>query len=274
MTPPRKFAAKGFVTLLLLAAGCASTIEPTPSPAPPTQQILTTRLMAELTGQLVMVGNCLRVHGAPGQAGDYLLIWPPDIVASVDGDTVQVTDLSLKGQIIWRLGDMVQLGGAGFKSQNDPAQPLPPDCPGPYWLVGGWLDPAATPRPPAAETPALLLVNYSSAPGRFIVQMPTSQALLEMTSTQTIANQLVTCTTVWSQDNNASGQSSTAIFRLKSSAKPPAPRCWTASRTRPSAVAPTSSSTSATSRSMVSIPVVRSSPISTCAMTTGRSMAS
>ncbi len=137
--------------LIALATACTSTPGPTPSTQP---YPVATRLTADLTGQLVVADNCLRVNAAPG-AVSHLLVWPPEYTGQVrvENDTVQVID---RGQtVVWRIGDIVHLGGHAVSSAEDLdeqlRQALPASCPGPYWVVGdvaGLV--GATQEPPAS----------------------------------------------------------------------------------------------------------------------------
>ena len=140
------------LSLLVTACGALTpppTLTPTPSTTP---QVFATRLTDQLTGQLVLVGDCLRVlnRGVPGES--LLLVFPPGLTASVSRATVLVSDFQDNKEFTWRLGDIVQLAG-GNVPVLDPMlqQLLPKDCPGPYWLVGG-ISASATPTPTVAPT--------------------------------------------------------------------------------------------------------------------------
>jgi hypothetical protein len=104
---------------------------------------MTTRLTALAIGELTTVDNCLRVE-------DYLLVWPPEFVVNVEGDTVQIEDKLLGEKTVWRLGEVVQVGGGEVSFlglTEDVRARIPAGCKGPYWLVGGWLTPTATVQP-------------------------------------------------------------------------------------------------------------------------------
>ena len=123
---------------------------PTPSPAP---RVVSTRLLALLTGQLVMVNQCLRVESSYGPES-LLLVWPVDITATVSGATVQVTDLLEKKQATWHLGEVVVVGGGNIPNVGEGLRRIgPADCPGPYYVVSG-VYPSATPTPGTAPTSA------------------------------------------------------------------------------------------------------------------------
>jgi uncharacterized protein YgiM (DUF1202 family) len=145
------------LTLALLAAACGVTVTPTPIPATPTPspvpQVVSTRLMALLVGQVELVDQCLRVRSRDGSVS-LLLVWPADITATVSGETVLVTDLLLKTQATWYLGDIVTMAGGNLPTLDKSVQPIgPANCPGPYWVVGS-VDPSATPTAAPSSTPA------------------------------------------------------------------------------------------------------------------------
>jgi hypothetical protein len=139
--------------LSLFVAACGAiaspaTLTPTASTTP---QVVATRLTDQLTGRLVLVGDCLRVQNssAPGQS--LLLVFPPGFTASVSRATVLVSDFQDKKEFTWRVGDIVTLAG-GNVPHLDPTLLLllPADCPGPYWVVGG-IAPSSTPTPTVAS---------------------------------------------------------------------------------------------------------------------------
>jgi len=148
---------RGLVCVLsLFVAACGAiappaTLTPTASNTP---QVVATRLTAQLTGRLLLVGNCLRVEesSVPGQS--LLLVFPPGFTASVGRATVLVSDFQDNKEFTWRLGDIVHLAG-GNVPVLDPVlqQLLPAGCSGPYWVVGG-ISASATPTPTVAPSGA------------------------------------------------------------------------------------------------------------------------
>ena len=89
---------------------------------------------AELIGELAVSEGCLRMGSADG----YLLVWPPGFRLSTENDQIQV--LNGAGQVVARVGEEVYMGGGEkrYLEQLDEyvRRQLPPDCPGPYWIVG------------------------------------------------------------------------------------------------------------------------------------------
>jgi hypothetical protein len=99
-------------------------------------QIVATRLTAEVYGKLVVVDDCLRVNTDYGTS--YLLVWPPGFVVSMNGDTIEVADTITGEEAVWRVGDMVWLGGGEVSNLDEQThQSVPKQCPGPHWVAGG-----------------------------------------------------------------------------------------------------------------------------------------
>lgn len=90
---------------------------------------------AYVDGTLALVNGCLRVDISDGTS--YLLIWHPGFANRINNGIVQIIDG--KEQVVASVGDYVRIsGGGGDISPSNLAllEPLPSDCPGPYWLVG------------------------------------------------------------------------------------------------------------------------------------------
>jgi len=83
--------------------------------------------------------GCLRVKYFDD---NYLLIWPHGFSMRIKGEEIQVIDDS--GQVVACVGDKINVGGGEFPGEKAREyieesiveQPLPDDCPGPYWIVG------------------------------------------------------------------------------------------------------------------------------------------
>ena len=92
---------------------------------------------AALKGELVLENGCLRVKSVNG-AG-YLLIWPKRHKLTVDGQDIRIIADS---GISLSVGEEIRIGGGTLSLAHVPTlveQPLPSDCPGPYWVVGDVL---------------------------------------------------------------------------------------------------------------------------------------
>ena len=89
---------------------------------------------ADLKGELALENGCLRVRNA---GINYLLIWPRRLTLTVDGQDIRVIGESGDSGVSLSVGDEIRIGGgavslAGFQTE----QPIPNECPGPYWVVG------------------------------------------------------------------------------------------------------------------------------------------
>lgn len=93
-------------------------------------------MMAMLSGELIMVGDCLRVNDMNSNAS-YLLVWPPDFTADSADGAVQI--YNGKGQTLVQVGDKILVDGGEVNKDmvtDYLEQPLPDKCSGPYWIVG------------------------------------------------------------------------------------------------------------------------------------------
>ncbi|MHB0877897.1 MAG: hypothetical protein ACYC5O_17810 [Anaerolineae bacterium] len=131
--------------LMLGLASC--TMLPTPTPV----KVPGTRLTALLIGKAVLVDGCFRVVMPSPPYESLLLVWPPEYEVTVEGGSVRIVDYL--GQVsVLRAGQTLRLGGGmtGESNMRRQLRPgMPPDCPGPYWVVG---DIGATAVPAATIT--------------------------------------------------------------------------------------------------------------------------
>lgn len=94
-------------------------------------------LGAEAVGELISDNGCLRLRDVDG-GDNYLLIWPHTAEMTPDGQGVRVRDNS-GVSLSFSVGDEIWMGGGETTFshvQRRVKQPIPSDCPGPYWLVG------------------------------------------------------------------------------------------------------------------------------------------
>jgi hypothetical protein len=113
----------------------------------PTPQVVSTRLTALAIGVLTLQDGCLRLDPVDDATDSYLLVWPPDITPTIQGDTVKVIDSLLHLTYTWRIGDQLQLGGGELSSIPESLRSVQPKiCQGPYWIVGGVLSPTPPPE--------------------------------------------------------------------------------------------------------------------------------
>jgi hypothetical protein len=133
-------------TLLLTAcANAAGGGPPTPTPHPDVSQIFFPQqklaegsrdvMDAMLVGRLVLVNACLRLNASENTS--YLLVWPQGLALTSDGSSIQVVDAA--GQLVAQVGNTLTVSGGEVPAEaiaNHVRQPLPAECPGPYWIIG------------------------------------------------------------------------------------------------------------------------------------------
>jgi hypothetical protein len=107
-----------------------------------------------MIGKLVLVAGCLRVEASPGSSS-LLVIWPPDVTLHTNVDPIEIRNPD--GRVVARVGEPVELGGAesegGFLSQDILREPIPANCPGPYWLTNPFENASAAPPTPFPTQP-------------------------------------------------------------------------------------------------------------------------
>lgn len=93
----------------------------------------------EIHGTLVLVGNCIRVDSQEADV-NYLLIWPYDFDLTFKNGTLDI--LNENSGVIAHIGDNVHIGGGEIHllSMLDKSiqEQIPPQCVGPYWIIGDW----------------------------------------------------------------------------------------------------------------------------------------
>jgi hypothetical protein len=96
-------------------------------------------LTAEAHGKLIQSGGCLYLHNADFNV-NFALVWPPDFATTVEGQSVKVISgmvTGLRKEVVLQIGENLEMGGGSFDALTGENQKLiPPDCPGPYWVVG------------------------------------------------------------------------------------------------------------------------------------------
>ena len=97
---------------------------------------------ALIIGELVVVDRCVRViteYSKPDNS--FLAIWPPNFTVNTAVEPAQIIDES--GEVVARIGDVVQMGGGEVKGYSDPevTGSLPPECLGGIsWIVGEGIE--------------------------------------------------------------------------------------------------------------------------------------
>ncbi len=127
------------IALLMTITACSDNSVTTPSPAaffPQQRDAKPDSMDALLVGELVLADGCLRVNDSDGNS--LLLIWPRDFSLRTDNDVIQIVDGS--GQLVAQVGDRLQVAGGEVPRLTEAkVQPLPDNCPGPYWIVGNQI---------------------------------------------------------------------------------------------------------------------------------------
>jgi hypothetical protein len=137
------------IIIILLITACANQVtsaDSSSSTSPPShgssfpQQINTpvAYMDALLTGELVVINGCLWVKDNYGN-NPILLIWPPGFSAQAEQGIIQVLDST--GKRVASVGDWIEVGGGQVPTPTylGLIDPLPENCPGPYWLVGEYI---------------------------------------------------------------------------------------------------------------------------------------
>lgn len=124
------------VMLVAYAFLLQACVQPTPTPTP-----VWVYKDALIVGRLVLEDGCLRLQTG---TKSWQLVWPETYTVTVHGQTVFI-DGPL-GSLTATLGQEVAMGGGSLSSytaiQLRRAEgAIPPQCEGPYWEVGLWVNP-------------------------------------------------------------------------------------------------------------------------------------
>ena len=131
------------VLLLVALAGCQTDSAPTDEAAvalPRLSPRVVDTMDALVDGTLALDGRCLHLNadvpeGAPAER--YLVVWPHHVALDTTGGVVRVVDRETGASAT--LGDRLSLGGGEIQGSapDGLASPVPPECPGPYWVASG-----------------------------------------------------------------------------------------------------------------------------------------
>ncbi len=143
------------LTLVFLAVACNIPVtrsQITATPQSTVVPVIVTRLAALIEGRLSFENGCLRVGANGDQA--FLIVWPVEYAAAIEGDMVKVTTGQLGGEqqvIKLMIGSHVRLGGGTVsvgQLEPDLRMQLPPQCDDKLvWVVGTIYETATTPPP-------------------------------------------------------------------------------------------------------------------------------
>ena len=128
-----------FSLLIFLAACREKPPEVTITPTTPTPEVIITAWTAEVIGELINIDGCIRIRDRESDV-NYAIVWPPDVSATIEGDEVRIITGIIRGntsELVLRFGDIVRVsGGETMQPDEQLLQNLPPNCQGPYWVVG------------------------------------------------------------------------------------------------------------------------------------------
>ena len=126
----------GLLLLLLTACGEKAPEKTTPVPSP---EVIITAYASAVIGEILNVDGCIRIRSKDSNTS-YALIWPPDVSATIEGDSVRIiTGIVRKkpAEVVLHFGDMAFVGGGETAYPDEQLlKELPPNCQGPYWVVG------------------------------------------------------------------------------------------------------------------------------------------
>jgi hypothetical protein len=147
ITPKKVYYAVHLVFLFVLFALVGCRDQPSNSLYFPKYDLVNgewVRMLAEIEGELVKTGDCLRLIASPSNTS-YLVVWPPGYELDEEGSNILIRDNS--GQVVARVGEEVYMGGGGGDretfdgvpgvSKQLAAEIKNSGCPGPYWFSGG-----------------------------------------------------------------------------------------------------------------------------------------
>jgi hypothetical protein len=125
------------ISLLLSLVACGE--EKPDFPDKPSPEVIITAWTAEVTGELLNIDGCARILDRESNV-DYAIVWTPDVSATIEGDEVRIISGIVRGntsEIVLRFGDIIRVsGGETTHPDQQLLQTLPPNCQGPYWVVG------------------------------------------------------------------------------------------------------------------------------------------
>jgi hypothetical protein len=118
----------------------------TPSPA-----VIMTAYASYKIGEIINVDGCIRIRDQHTNKSA-AIVWTPDVSATIDGDQVRIITGIIRKEtreFVFHFGDIVKIdGGESAFPDEELLQKLPPDCEGPYWIIGFSITPFQTTEEP------------------------------------------------------------------------------------------------------------------------------
>ena len=122
--------------VLLTGCGGQSLPKNTITPLP---ELIYTAYPSYVIGEIINIDGCIRIRSLDNDKSS-AIVWTPDTLASIDGDQVKIiTGIVRKdiSEVGFHFGDIVKLGGGELAFPDEELlKRLPPNCYGPYWIIG------------------------------------------------------------------------------------------------------------------------------------------
>ena len=123
-------------TILLTSCGGQSFQKNTITPVP---EAIYTAYPSYVIGEIMNVDGCIRIRSLDNNKSS-AIIWTPDTLATIDGNQVRIiTGIVRKNisEVVFHFGDIVKIGGGELAfPDKELLKQLPPNCDGPYWIIG------------------------------------------------------------------------------------------------------------------------------------------
>ena len=110
----------------------------------PKPEVIMTAYASYMIGEIINVDGCIRIQDEYSDKSS-AIVWTPDTSASIDGEQVRIVtgivseDLS---EVVFHFGDIVKIdGGESAFPDEELLKKLPPNCDGPYWIIGYSITP-------------------------------------------------------------------------------------------------------------------------------------
>lgn len=110
----------------------------------PGPQVIYTAYPSYAIGEIINIDGCIRIRSLDNNESA-AIVWTPDTSASIDGDQVSVIMGIIRNDIseaTFHFGDIVKIsGGESAFPDEELLKQLPPNCDGPYWIIGMSITP-------------------------------------------------------------------------------------------------------------------------------------
>jgi hypothetical protein len=111
----------------------------------PTVEVEITHWLAAANGTLISIDGCLKLRSSDYINKDYSIVWTPDFLVTIEGNSIKVTSGIVSGihkEFLLFIGEKVTLGGGTVNElSNELKNTVPANCTKPYWIVGSIVSP-------------------------------------------------------------------------------------------------------------------------------------